>query len=105
MNLKDQPLQVPTKTFEYAASGAPIVAITGEGATADLVITLGGHVARDTAADIMPLLRRCYLAHRAAGMTRSAAPWADPRLRQFDRRDIAAQFATLLNAVSVERAR
>ncbi|WP_028585951.1 glycosyltransferase [Desulfogranum mediterraneum] len=33
----DQPYQVPAKTYEYIGLGVPILAITGEGATADLV--------------------------------------------------------------------
>jgi glycosyltransferase involved in cell wall biosynthesis len=96
---QDQPLQIPSKTFEYLASGTPILAVTADGATADLVAWLGGYVAHDTAAEIIPLLRRCYLAHRAGAETRPVAPWAGSPLREFDRRGIAAQFATLLDGI------
>ncbi|MBC2714598.1 MAG: glycosyltransferase family 4 protein [Desulfobacteraceae bacterium] len=33
----DQPYQIPAKTYEYMGLGTPILAITGEGATADLI--------------------------------------------------------------------
>jgi len=34
---QDQPLQVPAKAYEYIAVGRPIIALTGDGATADVV--------------------------------------------------------------------
>ena len=39
--------QIPAKVFEYLAAGAPILAITGEGATGDLVTRAGGAVVPD----------------------------------------------------------
>jgi glycosyltransferase involved in cell wall biosynthesis len=96
-------LQIPAKTFEYLASGTPILAITEEGPTADLVTRLGGFVAPDTVAEITLMLRRCYRAHRAVSLARPATPWNDVRLREFDRRGIAAKFATLLDEI-VQRA-
>jgi glycosyltransferase involved in cell wall biosynthesis len=90
-------LQIPAKTFEYLASGAPILAVTEEGATADLISRLGGYVAHDAVAGITRVLRHCYVKHRTGTTRRVAAPWFEARLSEFDRRRIAAQFATALD--------
>ena len=33
----NQPLQIPAKTYDYIGAGSRILALTGEGATADLI--------------------------------------------------------------------
>lgn len=57
-----QPLQIPGKAFEYLASGAPIIAFTSEGATADLIReTERGFVAEpDSVPQIKAALKSSY---------------------------------------------
>jgi glycosyltransferase involved in cell wall biosynthesis len=57
-----QPLQIPGKAFEYLASGAHIIAFTGEGATADLIrqSQRGFVVEPDSVHQIKTALKVCY---------------------------------------------
>jgi glycosyltransferase involved in cell wall biosynthesis len=54
------PLQVPAKIYEYAAFNKPILTLTGDGATANLVreFNLGPVCAPDRPDDIAPAIRR-----------------------------------------------
>jgi glycosyltransferase involved in cell wall biosynthesis len=93
---QDQPLQIPAKTFEYMAAGPPIIALTGPGATADLIGDAGAGVA--VAPDDTEALRSAILdayvdwKRRITDGAASHRP-IDPR---FDRRRLTARLAALL---------
>jgi glycosyltransferase involved in cell wall biosynthesis len=62
-------MQVPSKAYEYLAMGRPILAITGDGATADLVRTspIGRVVPPGDEEGIAAYLRERLTAPRPAG--------------------------------------
>jgi glycosyltransferase involved in cell wall biosynthesis len=91
-------LSVPAKTFEYLAAGRPVLALTGEGATADLVRASGCGVvvAPDDPAAIEAAV---------AGLVRARGtppPPVDPHW--FDARPRAAEMAAIVDAVRCARA-
>jgi glycosyltransferase involved in cell wall biosynthesis len=96
---QDQPTQVPAKVFEYLASGRPILAVTGEGTSADLVRCAGGSVSRDDVAEIKDAIHRSYLRHVGA-VDGGDEPWKRGEIRLYDRRRLAADLARLLEALA-----
>lgn len=95
-----QPLQVPAKAFEYVAAGAPIIAVTGEGATSDLIGETGAGwvVAPDDEAGMRAALLGAYTEwrRRSAGGVEACPDGA----RRFDRRRLTGQLAALLEGVA-----
>lgn len=89
--------QIPAKVFEYLAAGVPILAITGEGSTSDLVTNAGGAVVPDESWAIEDAIYQQYLkyqaGHRPAARDR---PWTRQEIRSYDRRVLAGQLAALL---------
>jgi glycosyltransferase involved in cell wall biosynthesis len=95
-----QTSQVPAKVFEYLAAGRPILAITGEGSTSDVVRGGGGSVSRDEAAEIKEAIHRCYLRRLSIGaLDGEDEPWKREEVRRYDRRRLAAELARLLDAL------
>src|SRR5262245_26116774 len=91
-------LQIPGKTFEYLRAGRPILALTSEGALADLLRRTGGAWIVDPldAAGIVAALREAYQAWRGGRLART------PDFRvvsTFDRQLLAGRFAALFNTV------
>jgi hypothetical protein len=89
-------LQIPGKTYEYLRAGRPILALTSDGALANLLRHTGGSWICDPAdhAAIVGAIREAYGAW-AIGQT---ARWPDPLLvADFDRRRLAGRFASLFN--------
>ncbi|PYM67444.1 MAG: hypothetical protein DMD79_00920 [Candidatus Rokuibacteriota bacterium] len=91
-----QPFQIPGKTYEYLRAGRPILALTSEGALADLLGKTGGAwVAHPTdeqgiAAAIRETYRAWVAEHPLAG--------ADPAVvKAFDRRVLAERLSRLLD--------
>ena len=93
-------MQVPGKTYEYLGAGKPILALTGDGATADLVRETGaGEVVAPTDVDGLVAALRRQLARRRAGEAQG-----EPSLRRrFDRRTLTGGFATLFGAPRAAR--
>jgi glycosyltransferase involved in cell wall biosynthesis len=91
------PYQVPAKTFEYLASGPPLLAITDGGAAADLVKKTGGWVSADDPAMLAEAVHHAYLSHGADRTSRRAVtPWRRPGVQAYDRRRLTGQLVTLL---------
>jgi glycosyltransferase involved in cell wall biosynthesis len=92
-------LQVPAKTYEYLRSGSPILALTREGALADLLRGVQG-------AFVVDPVNLEEIERVVAGMYRAWAegvtwPRRDPReIAGYERRALAARFADLLTSVS-----
>lgn len=96
-----QPDQVPAKAFEYLAAGPPILAVTGEGATGDLVLKSGGSVVSDEPWAIAEAVHQHYLAWRAEGRaSRPERPWSRAESRPFDRKALTGRLASLLRGES-----
>jgi glycosyltransferase involved in cell wall biosynthesis len=85
---QDVPHVLPSKTFEYLASGADILALASEGMTSNLLAGLrrGTTVTPDNVPQIVQALESSYAAFRS-GATRSRPRPAtsDPTLASFDR--------------------
>jgi glycosyltransferase involved in cell wall biosynthesis len=97
-----QPEQIPAKAFEYLAAGPPILAVTGEGATADLVLKSGGSVVSDEPWAIAEAIHQQYLAWRAEGRaSRLERPWARAESLPFDRKSLTGRLASLLSGERV----
>ncbi len=96
-----QPEQIPLKAFEYLGAGAPILAITGEGSTADLVRGTGGWVRPDDPESVGSAIYECYLRYCAGRRGRDLMePSARRDVAAFERRNLAKQLAiTLEDAV------
>ncbi len=86
-------LQIPGKTYEYLRAGRPILALTTEGALADLLRRTGGGWVVDPAdgPGIVAAVANAYRCWEQGG-----SPVADQRLvKSFDRRVLAGRFADL----------
>jgi glycosyltransferase involved in cell wall biosynthesis len=95
-------LQIPGKTYEYLRAGRPILALTSEGALADLLRRTGGAWVVDPADGdgVVGALRDAYIG------------WNDGRATQepdravvaeFDRRQLTRRFAELITQSSTTR--
>ncbi|HMH50449.1 MAG TPA: glycosyltransferase [Candidatus Acidoferrum sp.] len=92
---QDQPLQIPAKAYEYIASGRPIIAVTGEGATADLIRRTGAGTV--VGGDDAEALRAAILdAYNAWKRQPFDGPSQRPRDPHLDRRRLTGQLAALL---------
>jgi len=94
------PIQLPMKTFEYLASGVPMLVVADAGATTDLLSDY------DRATIVHPDdrdgLRRALLTAYEAEMaydSHSPSPLTAEDLRRFEIRDRVAELAALLNEV------
>ena len=85
-------LQIPGKTYEYLRAGRPILALTTEGALADLLRRTGGAWIADPS-DEAAIARAIHEAYAGSCPHTDAALIAD-----FDRRRLAGQFAALFSA-------
>jgi glycosyltransferase involved in cell wall biosynthesis len=89
-----QPEQIPAKAFEYLAAGPPILAITGEGATTDLITKAGGEAVPDEPWAIEEAVHQHYLHYRAGFRPATlASPWTREEIRDLDRRRLTARLA------------
>ena len=89
-------LQIPGKTYEYLRAGRPILALTSDGALANLLRQTGGSWICDPA-DHSAIVGAIREAH-GAWMTGQTARRADAVLvADFDRRRLAGRFASLFN--------
>jgi glycosyltransferase involved in cell wall biosynthesis len=90
-----QPFQVPAKTYEYMASGRPILALAHEGATADLVRAMGCGIAvePEDVEGIKTALVRLHENH----VNGSQSFACDAGI--FERRNQAATLATILERI------
>jgi hypothetical protein len=89
-------LRIPAKTYDYLRSGRPILALTSEGALADLLRTTGGAwIAEPTdEAAIVAAIHEAYTAWTEGRNSIRADP---QRVAALDRRLLAGQFARLLD--------
>lgn len=96
-------LQVPAKTYEYLRAGRPILALTSEGALADLLRKTGGAWVVDPGNEdgIVDALREAYYSWFHGRVARE--PDRD-LVAEFDRRQLARRFAELLTQSRVARA-
>jgi glycosyltransferase involved in cell wall biosynthesis len=91
----NQPNQVPAKAFEYIGARRPVLALTEEGATADLIReTKAGLVVRqDDPEGILAALKDMLALHQA-----KERPWyRGCDLAKFERRVLAGELAALLD--------
>jgi glycosyltransferase involved in cell wall biosynthesis len=84
-----------SKLFEYLAAGRPIIALTGPSAAANLISNLdaGVVVKPDDSIGIQQALQTLYQQWQAGQLTTRR----DPRLHQFDRRELTRQLAKLFD--------
>lgn len=95
----NQEYQVPAKAFEYIGTQRPILALTGEGATADLIRTVnaGLVVAQDDVDGIYKALVSMYQQHQCNGR-----PWYGTcDITQYERKQLTRNLANLLNKINV----
>jgi glycosyltransferase involved in cell wall biosynthesis len=91
--------QIPAKAFEYLAAGPPILAITGEGATTDLITKTGGGAVPDEPWAIEEAVHQHYLHYRAGFRPATlVSPWARDEVRDLDRQHLTEQMAELLGS-------
>jgi glycosyltransferase involved in cell wall biosynthesis len=89
--------QIPAKAFEYLAAGAPILAVTGEGATSDLIVKAGGTAVPDEAWAIEEAVHQHYLRYRAGFRPAAlASPWTREEIGHLDRQRLAGRLAAVL---------
>ena len=98
---QQQPEQIPLKSFEYMGAGPPILAITGEGSTADLVRGTGGWVSADEPGAVASAILECYRRYSTGRRGRDLLePSARRDVAAFERRNLAKRLvATLEDAV------
>jgi hypothetical protein len=87
-------LQIPGKTYEYLRAGRPILALTSDGALADLLHRTGGAwiVEPTDDAAIAAAVREAYLASKTGQPCQSADTAI---VAEFDRRVLSGRFAAL----------
>lgn len=97
---ENQPLQIPGKVYDYLAAGSTILALTGEGATADLAHDSDRiiPVAPNDHETLKKTLRRLYLEHREMRRPLPSGPVAPLPPAKYNRRNLAEHLAALLNA-------
>jgi glycosyltransferase involved in cell wall biosynthesis len=95
-----QPDQIPAKAFEYLASGRPILAVTGEGATADLIRNVGGSVVPDDTEAIRAALYNHYVESSSSRTDYGGNLRRTESLARFDRSRIAGDLASILDRLT-----
>jgi len=92
-------IQIPGKTYEYLRAGRPILALTPEGALADLLRRTGGGwvVNQNDDAGILAAVREIFQQWKEGRITRAADPAV---VKAFDRRALAGRFAGLFDRLS-----
>ncbi len=90
---------IPAKAFEYLRSGRPILALTFEGATADLVRDCGRGLVVDprNSQALESAVVTLYQRWRAGMVSDATAPFA---VRRFERAALTAEFAAILDNVT-----
>jgi hypothetical protein len=94
----DQPYEIPGKAYEYLASGVDVLALTEEGATADLIRKTGGGVVLEPK-DIVGI-RAAVLEHyvkwtiHRSGLQRRASAGA----RMYERRELTGKLVSVLDS-------
>jgi glycosyltransferase involved in cell wall biosynthesis len=91
--------QIPAKAFDYVAAGGEILAVTGPGATADLVAQVGGRVVPDEPREIAAAVRSSYAARARSSRTTHRAGGVSLASR-YDRRVLTQELVTLLSVQS-----
>jgi glycosyltransferase involved in cell wall biosynthesis len=87
-------LQIPGKTYEYLRAGRPILALTSEGALAELLRRTGGAVVAHP--DDISTIASCVANAYRAWKKKEAAPTPDAALvATYDRRLLAGRYAAL----------
>jgi glycosyltransferase involved in cell wall biosynthesis len=90
---------VPTKTYEYAASGRPILAAVPAGDARDFLVELGTAIVVDPSD--RPAMEQVIEAEIDRRRRGEAAPMANPAvLERFEYREIARQVGGVLDAVA-----
>ena len=89
-------LQIPGKTYEYLRAGRPILALTSQGALADLLRRTGGAWVADPA-DQAAVTRAVRETHAAWRRGEPALRADSTLVADFDRRRLAGRFAALFN--------
>lgn len=99
---QDQPLQIPSKVFDYLASGADILALTSDGALADLLASVrrGTVVPPDDTEAIAAALERSWQGYqRGETRTRPRPATSDPDIAVFERRELTRLLADHLDQI------
>lgn len=97
---QDQPLQIPSKVFDYLASGADILALTSDGALADLLASVrrGTVVPPDDTDAIVAALERSWDGYqRGETRNRPRPATSDPDIAVFERRTLTRLLADHLD--------
>jgi glycosyltransferase involved in cell wall biosynthesis len=99
---EDQPLQIPGKVYDYLGSSSQILAITGDGATADLLRETGAGIVvspddRQALKDVINRLYARWLSPCQSAKEYTSMAAAPPG---YSRRQLTAELALLLEKVS-----
>src|SRR5439155_18746939 len=92
----DQPYEIPGKAYEYLASGVDILALTQQGATADLIQKTGGGVVVNPQdiVGIKDAVLGCYLKWAASdACDRSRRP---NETKMYERRELTKRLVAIL---------
>jgi glycosyltransferase involved in cell wall biosynthesis len=89
-----QPAQIPTKSFEYLASGTPLLGIMEEGATADLLRSTKTAVVPDDPGIIADQIHQHFVAPPAA---RAPCAWRRAEVLPYTRERATETLASLLD--------
>jgi len=94
-------IQIPGKTYEYLRAGRPILALTPEGALANLLRRIGGGlvVNPNDAAGVLAAVRESVLRWKEGRANRVADPRA---VAGFDRRVLAGRLTELFDRLSAK---
>jgi hypothetical protein len=94
-------IQIPGKTYEYLRAGRPILALTPEGALANLLRRVGGGlvVSPSDTAGVLAAVRESVLRWKEGRANHAADPGA---VAGFDRRVLAGRLTELFDRFSVK---
>jgi len=100
----NQYYQIPAKTFEYLASGADIIALTSEGATADLLGEIGwGFVVEpNSRKEIKDAIETCYEKYEAGNCQSNQRMPSQQFLLRYSRKQLTKNLASLLDSGSYQ---
>jgi glycosyltransferase involved in cell wall biosynthesis len=100
---EDQPLQIPGKVYDYLGSGSQILAITGDGATADLLRETGAGivVAPGDREALKEVIKKFYASWLIPHQSTREYPFMEAVPPSgYSRRQLTAELALLLEEVS-----